>query len=620
VPAAPLPPVEILPLEERGSILATVEEDVGIGTYVWEPGVRVMWSHGFFRLLGMVPGPVESKVFFERVHPDDRARVAMAWQVAAAEGRVDPFEYRLVQPDGSVRYIIGRGHAIKQGGAVVRVVGTLVDVSEAHEGKERLAEALALIADTQRAAGVGSYVYELDSGKMEWSDELYRMMGLDPSSPVDAAYAGGVVHPEDAARQHAWTARMLDGEHVEPLLVRARRADGTYIHLESVSRLVDRAVGRCVVGVSTDVTARVELDHQVRHAAKMDAIGRLAAGVAHDFNNYLTVLSVELDALRRGRRTATPEDLASMADAVDRCAGLVRQLLAFSRQHPFRPQPIDLAAQVDGVVKLFSRVASPDLAIHTDLIPQLIVRADAAQIDGAVMNLLINARDAMPAGGELTIELREQVLAAGRFARLRVRDTGTGIPADVLPRIFEPYFTTKAPAGGSGLGLAAVYGTVHQHDGWIDVISNEGQGSTFDIYLPVHGDTPSRVASGSTPPAPRLRILLVEDVAEVRIALAALLEDEGHAVEEAADGAAALERVRAGESYDLVITDVVMPRLDGVSLTKMLAVEDPLTPVILMTGGSELHDAGVGAAWLDKPFSRDALLTTLARVIHRPRH
>jgi two-component system, cell cycle sensor histidine kinase and response regulator CckA len=618
VPAA-IPPVEILPLDERGSILATIEEDVGIGTYVWEPGVRVMWSQGFFRLLGLVPGPVESSVFFERVHPDDRARVAMAWQVAARDGRVDPFEYRLVQPDGSVRYIIGRGHAVRQGSAVVRVVGTLIDVSEAHEGKERLAETLALLADTQRAAGVGSYVFELESGKIEWSEELYRMMGLDPATPIDAAYAGSVVHPEDAARQNEWSARLLAGEPVEPLLVRVRRADGSIIHLESFSHLVDRAVGRCVVGVTMDVTTRVELDHQVRHAAKMDAIGRLAAGVAHDFNNYLTVLSVELDALRRGRRTATADDLASMADAVDRCAGLVRQLLAFSRQSPFRPQPIDLAAQVDSVVKLFARVASPDLAIHTELISPLIVRADPAQIDGAVMNLLINARDAMPKGGELTIALDEQVLAAGRFARLRVRDNGMGISADVLPRIFEPYFTTKAPGGGSGLGLAAVYGTVHQHDGWVDVISTEGQGATFDIFLPIHGDTPSRAAHGSTPPAPRMRILLVEDVAEVRVALAALLEDEGHVVEEAPDGAAALERIRAGESYDLVISDVVMPRLDGVSLARVLAEEDPLTPVILMTGGSDARDADVGAAWLDKPFSRDALLTTLARVVHRPR-
>jgi PAS domain S-box-containing protein len=611
--------VEVLPLGERGSILAEVEAEIGIGTYVWEPGARVLWSEGFFRLLGLVPGPIESLVFFERVHPEDRARVAMAWQVAATEGRVDPIEYRLVQPEGAVRYVIGRGSATVEGGRVVRVVGTLIDVTEAHEGNERLAEALALLADTQRAAGAGSYVFDLTTGRIEWSDELYRMVGLDPGDPVvDAAYAANVVHPDDQARQAEWTARMLAGEEVEPLLVRCRRHDGSTIYLESQSRLVQRRAGPCVIGLTIDATARVELENQVRHAAKMDAIGTLAAGVAHDFNNYLTVLSVELDAVSRGRRPASAEAFASMADAVDRCAGLVRQLLAFSRQHPFRPQPVDLAAQVDAVVKLFARVASPDVRITAELSAPVVVRADPAQLDGAVMNLLINARDAMPTGGDLIVELTEQALAAGRFARLRVRDTGVGIAADVLPRIFEPYFTTKSPGGGSGLGLAAVYGTVHQHDGWVDVVSTAGQGATFDVFLPLDGGVPARAASGSKPPAVRLRILLVEDVAEVRTALAALLEDEGHVVEEAEDGAAALARLRAGEAFDLIVSDVVMPRLDGMSLARAVAAEAPSLPVILMTGGSDARDESVAAAWLDKPFSREALLAALTRVVDRP--
>ena len=610
------PPVEILPLEERGALLATIEDELGLGTYVSEPGGRAMWSRGFFRLLGLVPGPVDPNVFFERVHPDDRMRVAMAWQVALTDGRVDPIEYRLVQPDGAVRYVIGRGTVTRDGDVTTRVVGTLVDVTEAHDGKERLAEALALLADTQRAAGVGSYHFDVATGRMEWSDEMYRIMGRDPGSPIDAAYAASRVHPEDAARQAAWTQRLLAGEIVEPLLVRVRRDDGSVVHLESISRLVERPAGPCIVGVSTDVTTRVELEERVRHAAKMDAVGTLAAGVAHDFNNYLTVLSVELEALRTGRRPATPETLGSMADAVERCAGLVRQLLAFARQHPFRPQPVDLAAQIEAVVRLFARVAGPDLAIRTEL-ASLVVRADPAQLDGAVMNLLINARDAMPGGGELAVELTEQVLARGRYARLRVRDTGVGIPADVLPRIFEPYFTTKGVGGGSGLGLAAVYGTVHQHDGWVDVISSAGQGATFDVFLPIEVGPPPRIASGSTPPATRLRILLVEDVPAVRAALATMLEDEGHAVEEAGDGHAALERLRAGADFDLVLSDVVMPRLGGVELATAIAAELPALPVVLMTGGSDARVERAGTARIDKPFTREDLLALLARVVDR---
>jgi len=619
VPAQPLLLVETITVEERGALLDRVEEEIGFGTYVWVPGRHIKWSSGMFRLLGMVPGPVDATVAFDRIHPEDRASVVMLWQAlgeGVGGGDVEPFEFRLIRPDGVERIVLGGGRMTRDADGSARMVGTMLDITELQEGKVRLAEALALLADTQRAAGIGSYVYDLDTGRLEWSDELYRLMGLEPGTPVDAGLASAVGHADDAARLEEWTARVLAGEAVEPLVVRVRRGDGTYIHLEAISRRVEGPSGRRIVGIASDVTARIEADQQIRNAAKMDAIGTLAAGVAHDFNNYLTVLSVELEAVRSGRRAATPETLAAMSDAVDRCAGLVRQLLAFSRQHPFRPQPVDLAAQVDAVARLFARLADPDVAVRTVLTAPVVVRADPAQLDGALMNLLINARDAMPQGGEVTIELTEQALAAGRFARLRVRDTGAGIPAAVLPRIFEPYFTTKAPGAGSGLGLglAAVYGTVHQHDGWVDVISTEGQGAIFDVFLPVAGGALPRTAVGSTPPVMRLRVLLVEDVPQVRAALASLLEDEGHLVEEAADGEDALERVRAGAGFDLVLSDVVMPRLGGAALVDALAELAPDLPVILMSGASDPRGCPIAAAWLDKPFSREALLAAIAEV------
>jgi PAS domain S-box-containing protein len=607
------PPVELIPPDQHGALLDTVEEVVGLGTYIWEIGRRVLWSRGFFRLLGLAPGEMmPSTVFFERVHPEDRARVVMAWQIAAQQGRVESFAYRLVRPDGQVRRVIGRGVFTDRGS---KLVGTIVDVTEIEQARERLAEALAVLADTQRAAGVGTYVYDLTRKRIEWSEELHRLIGVPVGAAVEPETWLTHIHEDDRERQRDYFWRVVAGEQPPPIRVRVRRSDGSEIHLESIARRLERPNGPCVVGVTMDVTARVELEDRLRQAATMDAIGTLAAGVAHDFNNYLTVLSVQIDAIRAGRRTANERDLASMADAVDRASGLVRQLLAFARRHPFQPCRLDLVAQVEAVIGLFRRVSGPELEIVFRADGPLPVHADAAQLDGAVMNLLVNARDAMPHGGTLTVELDAE---AGN-ARLRVIDTGCGIAPELLPRIFEPYFTTKTEGGGVGLGLAAVYGVVRQHGGHIDVSSSVGRGTTFEVCLPLSpGGEHAAPPPATEPSVQGLRILLVEDVDAVRDALAMLLVDEGHQVEAAADGQAALERVRGGGGFDVVLSDVVMPRLDGHGLVRRLAEEQPELPVILMSGYADRRiDETRVVAWLDKPFSRQQLLSVLARIGQR---
>ncbi|MCB9565316.1 MAG: PAS domain-containing protein [Kofleriaceae bacterium] len=604
---------------------------------MWEPDARTAWSAGMYRLHGFAPGErFTTDEFFQRIHPDDVTGVAMARHLAEASDPPPPYAYRVVLPDGTTEWLVGHGVAERGAdGRVRRFVGTMSRVTDSHRTSELLAQANAMLAETQRAAGVGSHVFDLGTGRLEWSDELYRILGVEPGTPPDVAMSDAVTHPDDVARQHDWGLRVANGELLPPLLVRIVRRDGRTIHLESRARRVDDDAGSRVVGVSMDVTARVELEQELRHAAKMDAIGTLAAGVAHDFNNYLTVLGAQLDLIRRRGGAAPAADLDTMGAAIDRCAGLVRQLLAFARKHPFRPRRIDLANQLDEVLHLFTRVAGHQLTVEVTSEARPLVHADPTQLDGAFMNLLVNARDAMNGAGTLRVTLTEIDLAAddarleadcqpGRYAWLRIADAGRGIAPDVLPRIFEPYFTTRAGEGGTGLGLAAVYGTVRQHGGVVQIVSDLGRGTTVDVYLPVISGDPPRTSprDSAPPPQPALRILLVDDLPPVRHALARLLRSEGHTVETAEDGVDALERLAAdaaaGGAFELVISDIAMPRLDGRGLARALADAGNPVPVVLMTGyAAGEHRRGDGPPVLDKPFSREDLLRVISQLVRR---
>jgi CheY-like chemotaxis protein len=369
------------------------------------------------------------------------------------------------------------------------------------------------------------------------------------------------------------------------------------------------------------------MEQELRHAARSEAVGALAAGVAHDFNNYLTVLSAQIEMMRLHRGVARPSDLETMSSALERCAGLVRQLLAFARKHPYRPERLDLAARVDTVRQLFERVVEPSVNIEIVQTARPVVQGDATQIDGALMNLLVNARDAMEGGGTLRVELDEHELGEGdarlegrltpgRYARLAVSDNGVGIAPEHLPHVFEPYFTTKTLDRGTGLGLAAVLGTTRQHGGSVTIESALGRGTTVELFLPISGGKTGPMRAVNTGAAlAKQRLLLVEDMPAVRDALAALLRGEGHDVDTAGDGRDALDRLQSNGPYDLVISDVTMPRMSGTELAKELTQRVPPVPVLLMTGYSDHAAAQAVAITLDKPFGRDELLAAMARVL-----
>lgn len=394
--------------------------------------------------------------------------------------------------------------------------------------------------------------------------------------------------------------------------------------MEDAALSRDRAE-RALADLKAEIAGRARLEEQFRQAQKMEAIGRLSGGIAHDFNNLLTVILghasvLETEELPPGADEAVRE----IRRAGERAASLTRQLLLFARKQPMQMKRIDLNETVVGVTRMLERILGEDIVlVFSPWLRPLLVEADASMLDQVLMNLAVNARDAMPGGGKLLIETAEaefsdterpylQAAKPGRFVLLAVSDTGSGIPRDILPKIFDPFFTTKDVGKGTGLGLATVFGIVEQHGGWIHAYSEEGRGSIFRVYLPAHQfDAEASPVSAQRGVAPEgsETILLVEDEDSIRKLLTRYLERLGYEALSAANGAAALEIYRERKSdIRLVMTDIVMPGgMSGVELAAQITKERTDLPIIFTSGYSEMSAGGdaplkEGLNFLAKPY------------------
>ena len=472
-----------------------------------------------------------------------------------------------------------------------------------------------------------------------------RLLGYDLTEFV-GRNALEFIHPDDRAavllRLEEVTARPRARLHVA---ARVQHKNGSWRHLEGVlTNLLDDPSVAAIVNNYRDVTDRRSLEEQMLLSQKMEAVGRLAGGVAHDFNNILTAIGGYADLLLADLAPDAPQrrDLEEIHLATQRAASLTQQLLAFSRRQVLQPKVISLNVLVPDIEKMLRRLLGEDILFATVLHPRLgNVRADPGQLEQVIVNLAVNARDAMPNGGRLTIETRNVELddsyaadhpgvTPGRYVLLAVTDTGIGMDATTKSRIFEPFFTTKVRGKGTGLGLATVYGIVQQTGGHIMPYSEPAKGTTMRVYLPRVDDPvdPVRPPAAQATEIPRgtETILLVEDEAPVRAVTRQLLERNGYTVLEASDGLSALALIgndHEGSHVDLLLTDVIMPGMSGRELAHELKARRPEIRTLFMSGYTD--DAVVrhgmlepGLAYLEKPFRPPVLLRKVREVLERP--
>jgi len=448
------------------------------------------------------------------------------------------------------------------------------------------------------------------------------------------------IHPEDREKVLQAAAEARRNGKGNNLEYRMRHKDGGWRTLESRASTImkDGEVERLVI-VNRDVTERKHLEEQFRQSQKMEAVGRLSGGVAHDFNNLLGVIIGYGEIVQEGTATDSPLRgcVDEMLKAGHRAASLTRQLLAFSRQQVMDPKVLDLNLVVKDMEKMLKRLISEDIQLKTDLDPDLRrIKADQGQIEQVVMNLAVNARDAMPNGGELTLTTSNFYMdedfvrrypypvSVGDYVLLTVTDNGIGMDAATRVRVFEPFFTTKEKGKGTGLGLSTVYGVVKQSGGYIEVHSEPGAGATFKIYLPKVEDALDPQKQSTELPDSlhgTETVLLVEDEVALRKLSRQLLELCGYQVLEAESGAEALKISREHkQAIHLLLTDVVMPGMSGRVLADQLVVQRPETQVVYMSGytGQTVGEHGVlaeGSFFLPKPFTREALARKVRKAL-----
>jgi len=491
-------------------------------------------------------------------------------------------------------------------------------------------------------APVGIYRSNPDGKFLAVNSALVRLLGYESADEVLGVNMSRDVYADPAERQRLLDRDTYTDREYDEVEATWKRKDGRLLTVQLSVRAVRNGSGKVEYYETfvRDVTEQRRLQTQLVQSQKMEAVGRLAGGIAHDFNNLLTVITTSCDLLLEDLTASDPkrEDVQQVRQAADGAAALTRQLLAFSRQQVLAPQIVNLGDVVYGVEKMLRRVIGEDVDLVTVLGPDVgAVKADVGQIEQVLMNLAVNARDAMPTGGKLTIETanvehdpdyaREQEAAAvSRFVMLAVSDTGTGMDEATKARIFEPFFTTKELGKGTGLGLATVYGIVRQSGGFIWVYSEPGLGTTFKIYLPQVDEGAVAAAAGATAaPGTSHRgtetVLLVEDAAAVRSVIHEALVRQGYAVMDAPNGAEAL-RIAANHPgpIHLLLTDVVMPGLSGRQLSDQLTRIRPETRVLYTSGYTD--DAVVrhgvlesGIAYLQKPFTVDGLARKVREVL-----
>jgi PAS domain S-box-containing protein len=597
----------------------------------------VQWTEETYRIHEV--DPAANPTLAERIQfyaPDAQPVIAAAVQAAIDTGRSFDLDLPLITARGRHIWVHAQGVAERRGGKTIRLYGAFQDITErrrADESRRLQSAALQAAAD--------AIVITDRAGAIEWVNPAFtQLTGYIVEEAVGKHHRELVNSGKQAPAffEELWET-ILAGRTWRGQVVNRRKDGSLYTEYEVVSPILD-AAGAIThfVAVQQDITERLQLEAQFRQSQKMEGVGQLASGIAHDFNNLLTVINgtAELVLAQVSHDDPIHVDLQEIYRAGERAALLTRQLLAFSRQQLLEPRVLDVNTVVAGMESLLRRLLGEDIDLVVVPAPDVgRVKADLGQLEQVVVNLAVNAQDAMPQGGRLTVEAANveideayarghgEAVPPGSYVRLTVSDSGVGMDAATRARIFEPFFTTKGPGRGTGLGLSTVFGIVRQSDGFIRVYSEVGQGTTFRIYLPQVAaavDT-ARPAPLAVSTSGTETILLVEDNAGLRKLATRVLTLAGYTVLEADSGAKALAVLARHETpVHLVLTDVVMPGMSGRDLAEQLGQTHSGMKVLYMSGytGDTIVRHGVLEAqmpFLAKPFTAAALRRMVREVL-----
>jgi len=629
-------------LLEREGLFHLISENVAdMIAIVDMEGKRIYNSLSYEKVMGYSPAELQSSSAFAQIHPDDFERVKKAAEDAQHSGIGTTLEYRLRHKNGTWLDLESTSSVIRDAkGEPEKLVIVNRNITERKRAEEALRRSEAGFRSVVEDAPYGIFRINTSGKFLRVNPALQKMLGYELPGELLAKDLGNDIFLHNGEYQR-FAEGLERAKEIKDVETEWKRHDGSHITVRCSVRPVsnDESGAPAYFEVfAEDVTEKRVLERQLRMAQKMEAIGRLSGGIAHDFNNLLGVIIGYSGVLKKALAAdpALFEHALEIEKAARRAAALTRQLLAFSRQQVLTPTVLNLNVLASDMEKMLPRLLGEDIEVSLSLDPALgCVKADQSQIEQVIMNLAVNARDAMPMGGKLKILTANAEFdqaytrthpgsKVGKYVLLAVSDTGTGMDAETLAQIFEPFFTTKELGKGTGLGLATVYGIVKQSGGYIGVDSLPGKGTSFETYLPLHAGTPI-VEETKLDPGVLLRgsgtILLVEDSEPLRKLAQSFLESAGFHVLSAGSGEEALEVAASSRvTFDLLLTDVVMPGMNGRILAENLLTRQPGMKVLYMSGYTDSFIAGHGVLdpgihLLHKPFGEEELLLKVREVL-----
>ena len=624
--------------DERFRFVARATNDV-----IWDWDLRtnaLVWNDSVEKVFGHKQNKIYPEIQWWRdhIHPEDRDRVVAGLQAVIENGGASwGDQYRYLRADGNYANVMDRGSIARDNtGVAVRVIAAMTDVTE----RSRSEEAIRFQAQLLNAVQQSVVATDPNGIVIFWNDFARKLYGWSAEEAVGKMIQE--LTPSPFLREHGGEIGQSGtaGESWTGELLVQGKSGKAFPALLTTSPVVD-ARGNLIgyVRVSIDLSERRALEEQFRQSQKMDAVGRLAGGIAHDFNNLLTVIRLNTEILMEGFEKNDPrgDDVNQIRSAAERASSLTQQLLAFSRKQILQPRVLDVNSVVASVEPMLRRLIGEDISIASSCVARGYMVADPGQLEQILVNLVVNARDAMPQGGTISIETDNVELdehytsehapvVPGRYIMLAVGDNGVGMSRDTREHAFDPFFTTKEAGKGTGLGLATVYGIVKQSGGYVWIYSEPGLGTTLKLYFP-EVSSAAAFSTGEYKAAAREAtrgsetILLVEDEEAVRGLTSRILEKQGYRVIAAQHGREAMEIATKEEGrIDLVLTDIVMPGMNGRGLVERLAGIRPRIKSLYMSGYTDDDIIRRGfiepsKSFLQKPFTSDALLQTVRKVL-----